>query len=366
MSSAATSTDDDGPGDEGDAEPHSTIDPGRLGHWMDDRGMDGAGLPIDVRFITGGASNDLFEVSRGHQRCALRRPPDPVPPGRNETMVRESRLLAALGDPDVPHARLLAGGAAPEGLGGCFYLMEFVDGWSPIQEGTVWPEPFGSDLEARRGLAFQLVDGIARLSRVDWRARGLEGFGRPDGFHERQVDRWLRHLEAVQFRPLPGIDEAAEWLRSHKPRTYQPGIMHGDYQFANVMYRHGGPARLAAIVDWEMATVGDPLLDLGWVINGWPEDTSASGEGTVSYVDYTGMPSRIELLDYYQEASGRPVDEIDYYVILARFKLAIVLEAGYARVVTGEADNPKMAMFGDVVLEMARKAAELSATTSLR
>jgi aminoglycoside phosphotransferase (APT) family kinase protein len=102
------------------------------------------------------------------------------------------------------------------------------------------------------------------------------------------------------------------------------------------------------------------------VINGWPEDTSASGEGTVSYVDYTGMPSRIELLDYYQEASGRPVDEIDYYVILARFKLAIVLEAGYARVVTGEADNPKMAMFGDVVLEMARKAAELSATTSLR
>ena len=366
MSSAATSTDDDGPGDEGDAEPHSTIDPGRLGHWMDDRGMDGAGLPIDVRFITGGASNDLFEVSRGHQRCALRRPPDPVPPGRNETMVRESRLLAALGDTDVPHARLLAGCDDPEVLGGCFYLMEFVDGWSPIQEGTVWPEPFGSDLEARRGLAFQLVDGIARLSRVNWRARGLEGFGRPDGFHERQVDRWLRHLEAVQFRPLPGIDEAAEWLRSHKPRTYQPGIMHGDYQFANVMYRHGGPARLAAIVDWEMATVGDPLLDLGWVINGWPEDTSASGEGTVSYVDYTGMPSRIELLDYYQEASGRPVDEIDYYVILARFKLAIVLEAGYARVVTGEADNPKMAMFGDVVLEMARKAAELSATTSLR
>jgi aminoglycoside phosphotransferase (APT) family kinase protein len=366
VSSAATSTDDDGPGDEGDAEPHSTIDPGRLGHWMDDRGMDGAGLPIDVRFITGGASNDLFEVSRGHQRCALRRPPDPVPPGRNETMVRESRLLAALGDTDVPHARLLAGCDDPEVLGGCFYLMEFVDGWSPIQEGTVWPEPFGSDLEARRGLAFQLVDGIARLSRVDWRARGLEGFGRPDGFHERQVDRWLRHLEAVQFRPLPGIDEAAEWLRSHKPRTYQPGIMHGDYQFANVMYRHGGPARLAAIVDWEMATVGDPLLDLGWVINGWPEDTSASGEGTVSYVDYTGMPSRIELLDYYQEASGRPVDEIDYYVILARFKLAIVLEAGYARVVTGEADNPKMAMFGDVVLEMARKAAELSATTSLR
>src|ERR1019366_4700027 len=103
-----------------------------------------------------------------------------------------------------------------------------------------------------------------------------------------------------------------------------------------------GPARLAAIVDWEMATVGDPLLDLGWVINGWPDDTSSGGEGTVSYVDYTGMPSRQELLDHYERASGRPVDEIDYYVILARFKLAIVLEAGYARVVAGGGDKSKM------------------------
>ena len=164
---------------------------------------------------------------------------------------------------------------------------------------------------------------------MDWQAKGLEGFGRPDGFHERQVDRWLSHLAAVQFRPLPGIDEAAEWLRAHKPRTYQPGIMHGDYQFANVMYRHGAPARLAAIVDWEMATVGDPLLDLGWVINGWPVDPSRPDEAAVSYVDYTGMPSADQLLGYYQDRSGRPVDEIDYYVILARFKLAIVLEAGY-------------------------------------
>jgi aminoglycoside phosphotransferase (APT) family kinase protein len=355
-----------GPGDDRVDQPHSTIDPVRLGQWMDEHGLPGSGSPLEARFITGGASNDLFEITRDGLRCALRRPPEPVPAGRNETMLREYRLLAALGDTDVPHARVLAGCDDPEVIGGCFYLMEFVDGWSPIQEGAVWPEPFGSDLEARRGLAFQLVDGIARLSRVDWEARGLEGFGKPDGFHERQVDRWLRHLEAVQFRPLPGIDEAADWLRAHKPGSYRPGIMHGDYQFANVMYRHGRPAQLAAIVDWEMATVGDPLLDLGWVVNGWPDDTSEAGEGTVSYVDYTGLPSKEELLEYYATESGRPVDEIDYYVILARFKLAIVLEAGYARVVRGEADNPKMAMFGDVVLEMARKAAELSATTTLR
>jgi aminoglycoside phosphotransferase (APT) family kinase protein len=174
----------------------------------------------------------------------------------------------------------------------------------------------------------------------------------------------MSHLAAVQFRDIPGIDAAAQWLRSHKPRRYEPGIMHGDYQFANVMFRHGEPARLAAIVDWEMATIGDPLLDLGWVIQGWldPDEDRSTG----SYVDYTGLPTRRELLDYYETHSGRPVDDIDYYVILARFKLAVVLEGGYARVVKGSADNPKMAAFGDIVLQLAVRAAELAATTSLQ
>jgi aminoglycoside phosphotransferase (APT) family kinase protein len=337
-----------------------------LGVFMDEAGLPGKGAPIEAVYVTGGASNDLYAISRDGYTVALRKPPEKVPPGRNETMVREHRLLRALADTDVPHAKVVAGSDDPAVLGGCFYLMEFVDGWSPIQEGTTWPAPFGADLEARRGLAFELVDGIAKLSKVDWKAKGLEGFGKPDGFHERQVDRWLHHLAAFSFRPIPGLDEAAAWLRTHQPKTYTPGIMHGDYQFANVMYRHGAPARLAAIVDWEMATVGDPLLDLGWVINGWPADTSATTDGAaMSYVDYAGMPSADELLDYYQRESGRPVDEIDYYVILARFKLAVVLEGGYARRVSGEAENEKMDMFGDVVLDMARKAADLASTTSL-
>jgi aminoglycoside phosphotransferase (APT) family kinase protein len=343
-----------------------TLDTTALADFMDAQGLPGQGHPITAEFVTGGASNDLFSITRDGYTVALRKPPVVVPPGRNETMVREHRLLRALADTDVPHARVVAGCDDPSVLGGCFYLMEFVDGWSPIQVGTTWPAPFGDDPAARRELAFQLVDGIAKLSRVDWKSRGLEGFGKPDGFHERQVDRWLAHLAAFQFRPLPGLDAAAEWLRRHQPRTYVPGIMHGDYQFANVMYRHGAPARLAAIVDWEMATIGDPLLDLGWVINGWPEDTSASsGTSTVSYVDYGGMPAASELLEYYERESGRPVDEIDYYVILARFKLAVVLEGGYARVVKGEADNDKMEMFGDVVLDMAQRAAELASTTAL-
>jgi aminoglycoside phosphotransferase (APT) family kinase protein len=129
------------------------------------------------------------------------------------------------------------------------------------------------------------------------------------------------------------------------------------------MFHHGGPARMAAIVDWEMGTVGDPLLDLAWVVMGWPdegEDRSGSG-----YVDFEGMPNRADLLERYSTVSGRDVDEIDYYVVLARFKMAIVLEGGYARYVKGGADNPKMASFGDVVLSMASKAAELAASTKL-
>ena len=350
--------------DEGDDTVRTAglVDIERLAAFMDESGLAEKGAPVHATFITGGASNELFEIRRGEHRMALRRPPRVVPEGRNETMLREARVLGALAGTDVPHARLIAACDDPEVIGGCFYLMEFVDGWSPLGAGG-WPAPFDEDVDARRGLAFELVEGIARLSRVDWRGAGLEGFGRPDGFHERQVDRWSAHLAAVQFREIPGLDEAAAWLRTHRPRHYRPGIMHGDYQFANVMFHHGAPARLAAIVDWEMATVGDPLLDLGWVVQGWVDPDEDAGTG--SYVDYTGMPSRTELLAYYAAASGRPVDDIDYYVVLARFKLAVVLEAGYARAVQGAADNPKMLAFGDVVLSLARRAAELAASADL-
>ena len=338
------------------------IDRDKLARWMDARKLPGAGLPLEARFVTGGASNELFEIRRGGARMALRRPPRKVPKGRNETMLREYRVLAALADTDVPHSRVLAACDDPDVLGAAFYVMEFVDGWSCMSTNG-WPAPFDTDLEARKGLAYELVDAIARLACVDWKARGLEGFGKPEGFHERQVDRWLAHLAACKFRDLPGIDEAAQWLRAHKPRTYRPGIIHGDYQFANVMFRHGAPARMAAIVDWEMATIGDPLLDLAWVIMGWPNpDEDRPGAG---YVDHTGMPGREELLERYARRSGLPVDEMDYYVILGRFKLSIVLEAGYARYVQGGADNPKMALFGDVVLDLAKKAGALAGTTPL-
>jgi len=354
-------TSDSAPTD--DERTRDLIDPARLGEWMDGQGLAGAGEPVQTRYISGGASNEIFEVRRGDYVAVLRRPPRVVPKGRNETMLREYRVLHALNGTDVPHPEAIAACDDPAVIGSSFYLMGLIDGWSPMNTGRVWPAPFDTDLDARAGLAFQLVDGIAKLAKVDWQARGLEGFGKPEGFHERQVDRWYAHLASFQFRDLPGLDVAGEWLRAHKPRWWAPGIIHGDYQFANVMFKHGAPARLAAIVDWEMATIGDPLLDLGWVMMSWSNPGDDRSQG---YVDMEGMPGRDDLLEYYSKESGRPVDDIDYYVILARFKIAIVLEGGYARVMKGDADNPKTAAFGPVVLDMAAKAAELARTSTLR
>lgn len=340
------------------AEPQ--IDTAALARWMDARQLPGSGLALQARYISGGASNEIFELRRGDTRMALRKPPAKVPKGRNDIMLREYRVIAALKDTDVPHPRGIAVCDDTSVLGSCFYIMGHIDGWTPM--GTL-PPPFNESPQLRAAMAYELVDAIARLGQVDWGAAGLQGFGKPEGFLERQVDRWLAHLEKIKFRELPGLDEAARWLRAHTPRHFTPGIIHGDYQFANVMFHHGNDARLAAIVDWEMATIGDPLLDLAWVLMTWPDPHEDRSSG---YVDFSGMPSREELMHRYASVSGLPVDAMDYYIVLGRFKMACVLEAGYARYVQGGADNPKMALFGDVVLDLADKAAQLARTSPLR
>ncbi len=338
------------------------IDTGRLATWMD--GLDLAkGEPIEAAFISGGTQNEIYEIRRGDIHAALRIPPPEAPAARDDGIVREWRIIEALTGTDVPCTPAIAVCTDPSVLGRTFYLMGFVDGWSPMAlAGEGWPAPFDADLDARRGLAFALVDGIALLSTVDWQARGLGDLGRPDGFHERQVDRWTAFLERIKGRELPGFEEASAWLRGHQPLDYVPGIMHGDYQFANVMYHDGAPARLAAIVDWEMGTVGDPKLDLGWVVHGWPADTNDPGLAFSSYVDMTGMPSRDEILARYADVSGRQVDDIDYYVVLAKWKLAVVLEQGFQRA----GDDEKLQAFGPIVLQLMQEAAEVAATTGYR
>jgi aminoglycoside phosphotransferase (APT) family kinase protein len=341
------------------AEPALDVD--RLAAWLDEQDIHGRGAPIEHRYISGGSQNAIYEVRRGDLHAALRIPPPEAPASRDDGILREWRIIEALTGTDVPHAPAVVACADPDVLGRTFYLMGFVDGWSPM--GLVdkrWPAPFDTDADARRGLSFQLAEGIALLSRVDWQAKGLADLGRPDGFHERQVDRWTGFLDRIKGRDLPGLDIASAWLRKHRPLDYVPGLMHGDYQFANVMYHHGAPARLAAIVDWEMGTVGDPKLDLGWMVQGWPEDTTRPEAATEGYVDMRDMPTRDQVIAHYAEVSGRQVDDIDYYVILAKWKLAIVLEQGFQRAGTDE----KLLAFGPIVLSLMQDAADLAETAT--
>ncbi|UGT61903.1 phosphotransferase family protein [Nocardia asteroides] len=336
----------------------SGIDTARLATWLDEAGI-GTGAPLEVAELSGGAQNEIYELRRGEHHSVLRIPPATAPPERDKGILREWRITAALDGTDVPHAAGVAVCADPAVLGRAFYLMGHIDGWSPMDHRAGLPEPFDRD---PADLAYRLVEGVALLSTVDWRARGLGDLGRPDGFHDRQVQRWTGMFERIRGRDLDGMDTATSWLNAHRPLDFVPGLMHGDYQWANVMFAHGGPARLAAIVDWEMGTIGDPKLDLAWALKDWPEDTSAPEAATAGYLDVRGMPSRDQLVARFAEVSGRQVDDLDYYLILARWKLAIVLEQGYQRA----GDNPKLLAFGEIVPKLMRGAAELAESTGYR
>jgi aminoglycoside phosphotransferase (APT) family kinase protein len=336
------------------------LDTDRLAAWMDEVALPGKGEPLQTRFLSGGTQNVIYELTRGDHKCVIRMPPPSAPPDRDKGILREWRIIEALDGTEVPHTKAVGVCADPDVLGRPFYLMGFVDGWSPMDTHGKWPEPFDTDLDARKGLSYQLAEGIALLSKVDWQAKGLQDLGRPDGFHERQVARWIGFLERIKARELPGLEVATAWLQAHQPLDFIPGLMHGDYQFANVMYRDGAPAQLAALVDWEMGTVGDPKLDLGWMVQSWP--SSDDDAATMTYVDMRGMPNRDEVVAHYAEVSGRQVDDLDYYLVLAKWKLAIVLEQGFQRA----GDDEKLLAFGPVVTDLMASAAELAESTDYR
>lgn len=317
----------------------SLVDRPALERWL------GRG-PLDVARMSSGASNEMFEVRVDGDVMVLRRPPT----GRVETryIAREFRVLRALDGTDVPHPRALLLCEDEAVIGAPFLLMERVEGFTPRD-----PLPAEAD---PRAMALALVDGIAALARVDWRARGLEGFGKPDGFLERQVSRWLAQLETYRAREIPGIDEVGRWLDGNLPPSSEPGILHGDYQFINVMMR--APAELVAIVDWEQSTIGDPLLDLGWLLAGWsePDESPPLRFGSRYLTDRRGLPARAELAERYARATGRDLAHLGYYVVLAMFKLACVLEGSYQRFVAGQSTNPYHEKMGPLVLELAERA----------
>lgn len=315
------------------------VDLARLAGWMDEQGL-GDGPLEAPRRLAGGTQNVLLAFERAGRSYVLRRPPRHKRANSDETMRREARVLAALAGSGVPHPALIAACSDEGVLGAAFYLMEPVDGFNPT---TGLPGTYASDPAWRHAAALSMVDAIARLGGIDYVAAGLEGFGKPEGFLERQVERWRSQLESYRgFEgypgpEIPGVAEVAAWLEANRPQQWRAGVLHGDYHLANVMFDPQAP-RLAAVVDWELATIGDPLLDLGWMIATWPE-RAGNEIGAIGVEPWEGFPTADELVERYRGQSERDLRALDWYVVLACYKLGIILEGTYARSFAGKADR---------------------------
>lgn len=315
------------------------VDLAILDAWMDDQGLP-AGEISSLEELTGGTQNILLKFSRGGREFVLRRPPIHKRANSDETMRREARVLGALAGSEVPHPGLIAACGDEALLGAAFYLMEPVDGFNAS---VGLPPLHDGDAAIRRDMGFAMAEGIASLGSVDYLAVGLKGFGRPDNYLERQVSRWRHQLETyseMEGYPgpeIPGVERVAEWLEQNRPAEFEPGILHGDYHIANVMFRHDSGA-LAAIIDWELATVGDPLLDLGALFATWPDSEGNSPLGNSTGV-LQGLPSASELIEHYGQRTSRDLAAIDWYGVLACYRLGIILEGTHARACSGRANR---------------------------
>jgi aminoglycoside phosphotransferase (APT) family kinase protein len=317
---------------------HTLIDLNHLAAWMDTQAL-GAGPIEDARSLGGGTQNILLFFTRAGRPFVLRRPPAHLRENSNDIMRREMRLLAALRGSDVPHPGFIAGCADETVLGAAFYLMEPVDGFNAT---VALPALHARNAAIRHRMGLSLIEAIAALGRVDYREAGLTDFGKPEGFLDRQTGRWLKQLQSYVASPgwpgadaLPGVARIAAWLTENAPKSFTPGIMHGDFHLANVMFRQDS-GELAAIVDWELATIGDPLLDLGWLLATWPETGAADG-WAVAITPWDGFARAEDLLAHYAQHSTRDLSAIAWYKILACFKLAIILEGTHARACAGAA-----------------------------
>lgn len=309
------------------------IDLDVLRTWMDKRGL-GSGDIDDVSFIAGGTQNILMRFRRGRDEYVFRRPPPHKRANSDETMRREARVLAALASTAVPHPALIAAEPDESVLGAAFYLMEPIDGFNAT---VSLPSLYRDDPAVQHAMGISMIDAIAELAMVDPARVGILDLGKADGWLTRQVGRWKSQLDGYREFPeytgpdIGDVDRIAAWLDSNVPPTMQVGIMHGDYHFANVLMRHD-EGRLAAIVDWELATIGDPLLDLGHVLACWPKGGAMPNE-----LGALNLPSFDELISHYARRTGRDMTFLPWFRVLACYRLGIILEGSNARAAAGKA-----------------------------
>jgi aminoglycoside phosphotransferase (APT) family kinase protein len=292
-------------------------------------------------------------------QLVLRRPPrGPLAPSTHDVL-REARLLRALGDRAARVPRVLAVCDDEAVIGAPFYVMERVPGEVVT---TALPPALDTPAQRRR-CAEELVDGLVEIHAVDWRACGLEGFTRdPAGYLERQLRRFGGLWEHHRTRDVPAIEAVGAWLAERLPRSGPATVVHGDYRLGNAIYATDAPATLRAILDWEMAALGDPLADVGYLGAIWIErDDPHRGMFELSSVTRAdGFPTREELVARYEASSGRTVTDIRWYRALALWKVAIFMEGNYRRALAGSTDDPWLRGFGDGVVELAERARELT------
>jgi aminoglycoside phosphotransferase (APT) family kinase protein len=311
----------------------------------------GEGHPLSFTGQTAsGSSNLTYFFNWGDAEWVIRRPPPgPLPPGAHNVL-REYTVLKALARTDVPVPRPIATCEDESVIGAPFYVMERVHGFVPLFE----PSPLLEDPKTRHQMGIALMEAIAKVHRVDYVAVGLGDFGRPQGFVERQIRRRFEQLETImaRCRELPDMVRIRDWLAANvPPENERTSLVHGDYSLANVMFAHETPPRLVAIFDWEIAAIGDPLTDVGWIL---------ISPGNRQMWELEGFPDEAELIAAYEETAGQKMRHLPFYKVFALWRLVIALEGSYARYVSGTDRREQFARFGEGNLELIRRAVEIA------
>jgi len=327
---------------------------------MDRTGL-GAGEIDEVHELAGGTQNIMLRFRRGADRFVLRRGPQHPRERANLTLCREMRLLRALQETDVPHARLLGACEDPSVMGGTvFYLMPVINGYNAAVELS---EQARTDSTWRHRMGLELIDSLASLGQLDHTAIGLSDYGRAEGFLERQVGRWLHELETYSalegYTPgrLGDLTTMATQLERLRPKAWSPGILHGDFHIANVMFDYTQPT-VAAVIDWEMSTIGDPLMDLGEVLALWPQNDGSPDLLGSALSIAGGLPTADELVERYATNTSRDLSMIDWYTAMAGFRLGIVLEGTYARARAGLAPTAVGDRLGAIAVALLERSRE--------
>ncbi len=323
--------------------------------FLDEHGL-GAG-PIEAEPVGEGHSNVTFLIHRGDQSFVLRRPPRPPLPPSAHDVLREARVLSAV-QGLIRTPAVLAVCDDESVLGVPFYVMERMYGTVIT---SAIPEAIDT-AEERARISDELIQALVELHGVDWRAAGLEGFGKPSGYLDRQLRRFGGLWEVNKTRELPVVQEVGDWLAANKPDSPEATIVHGDFRLGNTMFADEAPARLVAIFDWEMATIGDPLADLGYMTATWAErgetETSMFALSTVTRAE--GFYLRDELVARYEELSGRSMSDLRWYQALAVWKAVVFMEGNYKRAVAGTTDDPYLKLFDEGVPRLAEAALRMT------